>query len=275
VLGAALLFSTGGAAIKACSLSGVQVACFRSAVAGVALLLLLPDARRRWERDTIVVGAAFAGTMILFVLATKLTTAAAAIFLQSAAPLYLLLIGPRWLGEPVRRVDVVTMAAIAVGLAVFATGTPPPVVTAPDPALGNLLGAASGVTWALTVAGLRRTARGRDTASGSVLVAGNALACLACLPWALPVAGARAADWAIVGGLGLFQLALAYRLLAAGMARVPALEAALLVLVEPVLNPVWTWLVHGEAPGARALAGGAIVLLATVARTAAPRPSPA
>ncbi len=91
VLAAAILFSTGGAAVKACSLSGWQVACFRSAVAAVAIFALIPAARRAWNVKTLLVAIAYAATMISFVLANKLTTAANAIFLQGSAPLYVLL----------------------------------------------------------------------------------------------------------------------------------------------------------------------------------------
>ena len=103
VLAAALLFSTGGAAIKACSLTGWQVAGFRSGVAAVALWLLVPGARRQWNWRTLLAGIFYAATLILFVTANKLTTSANAIFLQSTAPLYLLLLGPLVLREPVRR----------------------------------------------------------------------------------------------------------------------------------------------------------------------------
>src|SRR6185436_18210309 len=102
LIAAAALFSTGGAAIKATSLTGWQVASFRSAVAAAALAAFLPGARRRWTWGTVAVGAAYAATMVLFVLSNKLTTAANTIFLQSTAPLYLLLLGPWLLHEPIR-----------------------------------------------------------------------------------------------------------------------------------------------------------------------------
>ncbi|MFO0567651.1 MAG: EamA/RhaT family transporter, partial [Polyangiaceae bacterium] len=88
---AALCFSTGGAAIKATSLGAFQVASFRSGVAALAMLLLLPRARARWSWRALLVGLAYASTMVLFVSSNKLTTAANTIFLQSSAPLYVLL----------------------------------------------------------------------------------------------------------------------------------------------------------------------------------------
>src|SRR5579885_3604756 len=94
VLLAAFLFSTGGAAIKATSFTGWQVAGFRSGIAALVLWIAIPEGRRNWNGRSMVVGIAYAATLITFVSATKLTTSANAIFLQDTAPLYMLLIGP-------------------------------------------------------------------------------------------------------------------------------------------------------------------------------------
>ena len=90
-----------------------QVAGFRSGIAAVALWLLLPGARRGWTWRTVLIGIAYAATLVLFVLANKLTTSANAIFLQSTAPLYLLLLGPLVLRERIRRIDLVVITALA------------------------------------------------------------------------------------------------------------------------------------------------------------------
>ena len=137
ILGAAFLFSTGGAAIKAVSLSAWQVASFRSGVAALALLLVLPRSRRFWQPRLLVVGAAYAATMILFVAGNKLTTAANTIFLQSTAPIYLLLLGPWLLKEPVRRSDWAFTASLAAGMALFFIGTEPAQATAPRDTTGS------------------------------------------------------------------------------------------------------------------------------------------
>ncbi|MGH7585251.1 MAG: DMT family transporter, partial [Gemmatimonadales bacterium] len=96
LLGAAAIFSTGGAAIKATTLTSWQVASFRSGIAAIAVLALVAASRRGWSWRTLVVGTTYAVTLTLFVVANKLTTSANAIFLQATAPLYLLLLGP-WL----------------------------------------------------------------------------------------------------------------------------------------------------------------------------------
>lgn len=268
VLAAAALFSSGGAAIKAVSLNAWQVASFRSAVAAVALLLMMPEARRRPSPRVLLVGVAYAATMVLFVLANKLTTSASAIFLQSTAPLHVLLLSPWLLGERVRRADLVYMGVLALGLASFFIGLDPVSATAPNPALGNVLATLSGVTWALTVMGLRSLGRGGSDWGPASAVWGNVIAFAACLPLALPVEGSRPVDWAVIGYLGVFQIALAYVFLIRGLRHVPALEASLLLLLEPVLNPIWAWMAHGERPGAWSIAGGVLILAATLAKSA-------
>lgn len=272
LLGAALLFSTGGAAIKATELNAWQVAGFRSAVAAVALFLLLPAARRGWTWHVLPVGIAYAVTLTLFVAANKLTTSANAIFLQSAAPLYMLLFGPLLLGEHVRRRDLAFMAPVVVGLCLFFVGAETPSThMATNPALGNILAITSGVAWALTLVGLRwmENRAGGESSALPTVVAGNVIAFLACAPGAFPVTSGGAGDWLAIAYLGVFQIGAAYVLLTAGIRHVPALEASVLLLLEPALNPVWSWLVHGERPGPWSIAGGALILGATLLRTIA------
>lgn len=267
ILGAALLFSTGGAAIKATTLTSWQVASFRSGIAALAVFLLVRGARRGWSWEVLPVGATYAATMVLFVASNKMTTAANAIFLQSTAPLYVLLLGPVLLREPLRRRDVGFMAVVVVGLLLFFVEPGARQATAENPRLGNVLALVSGIFWALTIIGLRWiSGRGGGEGTLPTVVAGNALAFLACLPMALP-AQAGAVDWAVVSYLGVFQIAAAYVLLTAGIRHVPALEASTLLLLEPALNPFWAWLVHGERPGIWSLAGGALILGATIFKT--------
>lgn len=266
VLTAAILFSTGGAAVKACSMTAWQVASFRSAVAVAAILILIPSARRGWTRRTWLVGLAYAATMVCFVFANKLTTAADAIFLQGTAPLYVLLLSPWLLGEKIRLRQLIYMAVLAVGMCFFFVGTQPVSVTAPDPTTGNLFAATSGLTYALLIMGLRRLGKdGREVGSTAAAVCcGNLIAAAVTMPMAFPVASVAATDWAVIAYLGIFQIGIAYAFLVRGIARVPALEASLILIAEPVLSPFWAWLVHGEIPTVWAFIGGAIILSVTV-----------
>jgi drug/metabolite transporter (DMT)-like permease len=267
LLAGAALMSTGGAAIKLCALNGWQVASFRSGVAAVALLWFTPVRRSDFDRRALLTGAGYAATMILFVLGNKLTTAANTIFLQSTAPLYVLLLAPWLLGEPIRRRDLFVMSAMAVGLGLFFVGEQPAYASAPQPLRGNLIAALDGVTWALTIMGLRWMSRDTTRAVGGMLVTGNVLAFLICLVPALPVHDTTATDWLVVVYLGVVQIALAYALVSAGLRHLTALQGVLVLLFEPVLNPVWAGIVHGEWPGAWSLLGGAVIMAATTAGT--------
>ncbi|MGH7584885.1 MAG: EamA family transporter, partial [Gemmatimonadales bacterium] len=184
---------------------------------------------------------------------------------------------PWLLKEPLRRRDLGFATAVGLGLACFFIGTEPPVRTAPDPVRGNVMAALSGIFWALTLVGLRwlgsaaastgKPAAAESSTAVAAVAAGNLIACVATLPAALPVQAATAVDWATLLYLGAVQIGLAYVLLTRGISHVPALEASLLLMLEPVLNPVWAWVIHGEQPGAWALAGGAAILGATLVKT--------
>jgi drug/metabolite transporter (DMT)-like permease len=266
VLAAAILFSTGGAAIKATTLTSWQTASFRSGVAAVALFLLLPETRVRWTARMAAVGLLYALTLILFVTANKLTTSANAIYLQAGTPLYVALFSPWLLKEPVARRDLAMFFPLAAGLALFFFGEPQVSRTAPNPPLGNIFAILSGLTFAFTLIGLRAGEKHGESRSAVATVAlGNLIAFLLALPLALPV-HAQGIDFVAIGYLGVFQIGLAYTLLGAGLRHVTAVESSLLLLAEPALNPVWSFFAHGETPNLWSVSGGVLILGATIAR---------
>jgi drug/metabolite transporter (DMT)-like permease len=97
----------------------------------------------------------------------------------------------------------------------------------------------------------------------AAVVSGNITAFLVALPMALPLGAHAAVDWSVVIYLGVFQIAVAYVFVTSALRYIPALEASLILLIEPVLNPVWAWLFQGERPGPWAVMGGAIILGST------------
>jgi len=138
VVAAAILFSTGGAGIKAAAFSGIQVSAMRSGIAAVVLVLFVRG-RLSVSAPVLGVGLVYGATLTLFVLGTKLTTAANAIFLQSTYPLYVMLFSPFLLGERISRRDIFYLAAVAAGLVLCVIGSPAASITAPNPTLGNVL----------------------------------------------------------------------------------------------------------------------------------------
>jgi drug/metabolite transporter (DMT)-like permease len=265
IVAAALLFSTGGAAIKWCGFDAWQLAGFRAAVALATILALIPEARRGWSWRSVLVGCAYAATTLLYVQANKHTTAASAIFLQSTSPLFILLLAPWLLGEHATRRDLGQMAVMGLGMAVFFVGQDRASATAPNPALGNLLASVCAVTWAFTIIGYRwLAARGVSVATAAA--SGNLTASIIALVMAQPLVAGRPLDWAVVVFLGVCQLGIPYLFITRAIPRLRALEVGLFLLIEPVLNPIWAWLVHGETPGPATLVGGALILGATVLR---------
>jgi DME family drug/metabolite transporter len=264
LLCAALLFSTGGAAIKLAALSGWQIASYRAIVAALFMWLVLPGARLNWTWRTLAAGAVYAVMVVLYVLSNKLTTAANAILLQSTYPLYLLLLGPMFLKEKLRLVDVAIVGGVILGAAILFSGSERVVATAPDPVRGNIVALASGLAWALTIAALRWMGKRDPSAesAASVAIAGNAIAFAACLPLAVGGPAVHPQAIAVIVWLGVFQVGLGYTCLTRSIRHVPAIEAATLLLIEPVLNPIWAWLIHSEQPSGRALTGGMIIMLA-------------
>jgi len=281
----ALLMSTGGAAIKACdSFSSWQVACFRAGMAALVLLLVVPGVLRNFNIRTVAIGCSYAGASVLFVLATKLTTAANAIFLQSTSPITIVLLSIWLLKEPLRRRDALFMLALAAGLSLFFLGSYQPTTSAPDPLRGNMFALVSGLFWAITVIGLRwlsHAGKSSENMGSAAVTFGCIIACVITLPMALPVRQSHAVDWLTVIYLGTFGVALVFILLSRAMRQVTAIETGLILLLEPALNPLWAWILQGENPGIPALAGGAVILSATAAHTCwpagrvrAPLPSP-
>jgi len=264
-----VLWSTGGLFIKWVSLDALGVTMWRSLLAGVVIWVVArPPLRhpRRTSRLTWGIAIAYALTLVMFVSATKLTTAASAIFLQYTAPLYLLVTGAVFLGERTTKVDYLTVAVAFGGMALFFVGK-----LDGDAMLGNILGAASGVMLAAMFTLLRAPGITAETRP-EAMVLGNILLVAGLLVVNLARANSApftpdAKDALGLAFLGIVQIGFAYLLFGYGVAYVQALEASLIGMLEPVLNPVWVFLFLGETPGWWAVLGGAIIVAAVAART--------
>src|SRR6267143_2603946 len=263
VLGAAVLWSTGGLFIKATSLSALELSFGRSLLAAITIAIVTRREGFGLNRVTAIAAVLYAALLILFVLATKLTTAANAIFLQYTAPVYVLILEPLFYKEKFRSRDLITVAACVIGMSLFFVGK-----LRPQDVTGNLLALASGFCFACYFLLLRHSTS-RSVNRASSVIYGNLLLVLVAAP-----AGLRAIpemnmhDALSVLYLGVVQIGLAYTLFTVAMARgVRSLDAGIVGYVEPVLNPVWVYLVLGERPGSWALIGGAIIVIAVVCHT--------
>lgn len=269
MLGAAVLWSTGGLFIKAVSLDAFGVTMWRSVLAGTAIAIIMgvrPFAPWREGWITWAAAVAYAVMLLLFVSATKLTTAANAIFLQYTAPLYVLVLSAVFLKERATRLDVVTVAVALGGMALFFVGE-----LEPSDLGGNVCAITSGIAFAIFLVLLRLPGCSAG-ARPRAMVLGNAL--LVVVTFVVNVvrteSGAFTPGPADILGLlwlGIVQIGLAYVLFTFGIAHIQALEATLIGMMEPVLNPVWVFIFLGERPGPWAILGGAVIIAAVTWRT--------
>jgi len=191
------------------------------------------------------------------VLATKLTTAANAIFLQYTAPVYVLLLEPLFYKEKFRGRDFITVAACLAGMSLFFVGK-----LRPQDVTGNLFALASGVCFACFFLLLRHS-KARQVNRAASTIYGNLLVVLICAPAFFGAAqkGIAVTDFAAVAYLGIVQIGFAYLLFTSAMAKgVRSLDAGIIGYIEPVLNPIWLFLFIGERPSSWAIVGGLIII---------------
>jgi DME family drug/metabolite transporter len=265
VLGAALLWSTGGLFIKATPLGAFELSFGRSLLAAFTVALLTRREGFGLNALTLVASLLYAALLLLFVVANKLTTAANAIFLQYTAPVYVLLLEPWMFKERFRRADVLVVAACVAGMSLFFVGQ-----FRPQDVAGNLAALGSGLCFAFFLLLLRHP-RAAGVNRASSVIYGNLLICLLTLPSFAHVAGALTIkDALIVAYLGVVQIGVAYTLFTLGIARgVRSLDAGVVGYIEPMLNPIWVFLFLGERPSKWAAAGGCIIIAAVMAHTVA------
>ena len=253
----AVLWSTGGLLIKWIAWPALAVAGMRSAIAAIVLLCVLREWRPCWSWWLGSGALAGAASMLGFVVATKLTTAANAIFLVYTAPLYVALLSPWVLHEPIRRGDWLTLLLAVLGLGCFCVEQ----LTLAG-WVGNLCALGSGLATAWLVVCLRKHAA---TSPLSTLLLANVLVAVVGVPW-MVAAMPDAVSWGLLLIAGVGQLGLPLVLYGKAIPHVRALEAVLIPVLEPVLNPVWVLVFVGEAPSGWALLGGVMVLGAVTAR---------
>lgn len=248
---AAAMWSLGGFFIKEIDAGASAIVFWRCLFAGLLLLPLMRLRNLPQARDAGVSIIFFALLLGLYVGSTKATTAANAIFLQYTAPLYVIALGPLIVSERLRRADAAPFAICLTGIVILFAGN-----QGEADATGLWMGAGSGLFYGLFFLWLRRMRYANPVAITVINCAGVALI-FAVIP----------ASWHVDGGellllvlMALVQFAIPYVLFTTGIKTVPAAEASLIALTEPVLNPVWVALFYGEDPTTATVIGGAVIV---------------
>ena len=250
-----LIWSTNGLLIKLVSWSPMSISGLRSLFAVIVLLPFLGKPRHLASFDTLVGAFGFAGALITFVIATKLTTAANAIFLQLTAPIYVALLSGWILGERVRVMDWVITGIIISGMLLFFGDN-----LTIDGFWGNICAIISAICWAIFVLFSRKQ---KDDSPLKIPILGHVICTLVGIPFiitsGLPESGGI---WLIP--MGAIGAGLSFVLYTIVIKRLKAIEAIITQTVEPVFNPIWVFLVVGETPGPWALLGGVVVLSSVI-----------
>jgi drug/metabolite transporter (DMT)-like permease len=258
VAACALLWSTGGLFIKIVSWNPFALAGMRSLIGGLLMLAWIRRPRFTWSFAQVAGAVCYAGCMIGFVAANKLTTAANAILLQYTAPLYAAIFGWVFLKEKASALDWATIAVVLGGMTLFFMDK-----LSPGNMVGNLIAIVSGVFFAGAMVSFRAQ---KSSSSLESILLSHAITVVVSIPF-LFHGWPSLAGWAGIGALGVFQIGISSILLSYGVKHVTALQSLLTAVIEPIFNPLWVFLAIGELPGPRALVGGAIILVAVTLRS--------
>ncbi len=253
----ATLWSTGGLLIKSVNWNPLAIAGMRSGISAIVLYLYLKKPNFTWSKSQIGAALTYAATVILFVSANKMTTAANTILLQFTAPIYVAIFAAIFLKEKTRVVDWISVIIVFGGMTLFfvdkldITGF-----------WGNILAALSGISFAFFTIFMRMQKDGSPLES---VLLGNIITAIIGLPFIFS-SSPGASGWLFLCLLGTVQLSIPYILYSKAIKELAALETVLITVIEPILNPIWVLLLLNEVPGPWSIVGGIIVMLTITIR---------
>ena len=257
---AAILWSSGGVFIKLVDMHPMAITGTRSLGTALVFLIYIRRPKFKWDKETIIGALAYCGMVMLYVSSMKMTTAANAIFLEFTAPIYVVIFGYYLLNERVTKFDIFAMAIIFIGMGLFFMD---------ELTLygfwGNIMALGAGVCLALVTVIVRKQ---KDTSAFEIVLLGNLLTSVVCVPFMVKaIGGSQSSDWIILILLGIFQLGIPYVLYTIVLKYLPAIDAILIGMIEPVLTPIWVFLIVGETVGKWAFIGGALVITGSLGRS--------
>ncbi len=255
---AAILWSTGGVLVKLVDWNAMAISGVRSGIAALFLMFIVRRLKFTFSRNQILGSLCYAGMVMSFVVGTKLTAAANIILLQYAAPVYVAILSGWVLKEPTDRRDWLMIGSVIFGLLLFFSDS-----LSFEGWAGNILGVFSGMCFAGVILFLRRQKDGSPVES---VILGNILSFLLGVPFMFD-GGPTLLGWGGVFLLGIFQLGVAYFLYTKAIKEVTGVEASIIPIFEPVLNPIWVLLMVQEVPSIRVVIGGLIILTAVTIRS--------
>jgi len=256
---AATIWSTAGLFIKLLSQDAFTILFYRSLFSATAFLLILGKQALYVNKLTVIGALFYAPLIFCFVTSTKLTSAANAIFIQYAAPAYVLILEPYLLKTKLRRIDIFTVIFCIFGLLLFLMDE----FEKPENLLGIGLAFISGIMWTGLVLSQRKN---EPKYQGGSIFYGNIIVILCMIPWFQASPYPQGTELVYLLYLGFVQLGLGFILFTYGQRHIPAIDSSLIAMIEPLLSPIWVIIGYGEVPSVWAFVGGGIILSSLIFR---------
>lgn len=263
----ALLWSSSGFFIKYLSIDAFQISFYRSLVAAITIFTAAKLRRMnfKFEFDAISNFSAifYAGILLCFVIATKMTTAANAIFLQFTAPIYLLLLEPIFLKTKFESKNLITILFCIAGMILFFFGK-----LELGNIYGNIIAIISGICFAFFTlfVKMKRQLKKSENTLHSVVI-GNALVSLTAFFVIFPKFSLNMVQIFSLLYMGIFQIGISYMIFNEGIKYVSATESMIIATLEAIFNPVWVFIGIGEVPSIYSIMGGLIIMTAILWRS--------
>jgi drug/metabolite transporter (DMT)-like permease len=257
ILCAAIFWSFGGVLAKSIPWSGLSIAALRGLIAAITIAAFRRSFSFKLNRSTIIAALALTMTTVLFMVATKLTTAANAIVLQYTSPFFIILMNFFVHHHKPSRRDVIALIGIGFGITLF-------FINQLDS--GNLLGDFFGLMSGLMFAGVFFANKLEHASPFDATYMGNLFSVML-LPFVffdseMFVHGWL--PWILILIMGVMQLGFGYIFFSLGIRLATATQSNIIATLEPILNPIWVLLVIGEVPTILSIIGGSIVLITVV-----------
>lgn len=251
----AVLWSSAGVLIKLVPWDAMTIVGLRSAFAAAVMAVYMRRPRITFTKPVVLGGVSLSATMVLFILANKLTTAANAIVLQYTSPIFVILITALLLKQRPKALDIIAVGVVFAGVMLFFFDQ-----LKADALLGNILAFLSG----LTFSGVFIANRMPGAKPEQAMLLAYLINIVICAPFIATNVTFEAVPWLVIALMGIFQLGLAYVLFSIGIKTTSPITASLVAALEPLLSPIWVMMATGEKPGTFAIAGGVVVLITIV-----------
>jgi drug/metabolite transporter, DME family len=261
---AAVLWSLAGIFIKFLSLPPLTIVFYRSLFASLFFAFFIRRSIAVPRVALLVSMLAYTAAISAFVSANKITTAANAIALQYTAPMFVFVIVHFLFGEKITGTSWISLVLGMLGVAVICVGS----AGQPD-AAGVMIALLSGLLFSIYMVSLRFL---KEFNPGTLTFLNNMVCCLILLPWVGSELSISLEEGWIVAVMGVVQLGIPYWLFSKGLEQISVQEASLIVLIEPVLNPIWVALIVGELPSGATLVGGLCIVGSLAFRYLRPAP---